>query len=170
MALCCARASALRLPRRSTRGLEVSMGSPACAAAALAVGGAALVAMRPALKTGQLKLGAGAARGSPRPPPARVRAAFVRVPGLQRRRSAVCWYVTRGGRPRPQNPPSLSVPYDASVNSAFPLWFSHRRACEERAWRQMRAKSITPFLLCLLKLAERPICTSYSCRAANPTT
>ena len=61
------------------------MGSPACAAAALVVGGAALVAMRPALKTGKLELGAGAARGSPLPSPARVGAAFARVPQLLRK-------------------------------------------------------------------------------------
>ena len=43
------------------------MGSPACAAAALAVDGAALVAMRPALKTGKHKLGAGADARQPSP-------------------------------------------------------------------------------------------------------
>ena len=169
--MCCARASSARLPRSSTGGLEVSMGSPACAAAALAVGGAALVAMRPALKTGQLKLGAGAARGSPRLAPPRVGAAFSLVPSPRRRRSGVLVCYSRRPRPpRPQNPPSFSVPCDVSVPSAAPRWVSHRRACEERAWRQMRAKSITPFLLCLLKLAERQFCTSYTCRAANPNT
>ena len=91
------------LPRRSARGLELLLRWFACAAAASAVGGAALVAMRPALKTGQLKLGAGAARGSPRLAPPRVGAAFSLVPSPRRRRSGVLVCYSRWSRPpRPQ--------------------------------------------------------------------
>ena len=112
--MCCARASSARLPRWSTGGLELLLRWFACAAAASAVGGAALVAMRPALKTGQLKLGAGAARGSPLLSLARMRAAVARVPGLRRKRSGVLVPCSR--RPRPPRPQTHRA-------SAFPATF-----------------------------------------------
>ena len=147
--MCFARASSARLPRSSTGGLEVSMGSLACAAAAAAVGGAALVAMRPALKTGQLKLGAGAARGSPRLAPPRVGAAFARVPGLRRKRSRVP--VCHSRRPWPPRPQTHRA-------SAFPttlllLRLSHGGFRTPGVPRSVRGVNLTclilSFLLCL---------------------
>ena len=135
--MCCARASALRA--------APTVGAwPRASAALVCLRGGGVGGRRgcprrdgPALKTGQLKLGAGAARGSPLPSPARVGAAFARGPGLRRRRSGVLVPCSRRPRrPRPQNPPSLSVPCDFSVASAAPRWFSHAERAKERAWRQ----------------------------------
>ena len=156
--MCCARASSARLPRSSTGDREVSMGSPACAAAASAVGGAALVAMRPALKTGQLKLGAGAARGSPRLAPPRVGAAFVREPGLRRKRSGVLVPCSR--RPRPPRPQTHRA-------SAFPATFlfprlSHGGFHTPGVPRSVRGVNLTcpivSFCLCLLLFWRCSLC------------
>ena len=74
------------------------MGSPACAAAALAVDGAALVAMRPALKTGKHKPGAGAARRQPSPL-ARTRGSSLRsCAGAAKETQRCAGTLLRGGR------------------------------------------------------------------------
>ena len=147
--LCCARASSARLPRWSTGGLELLLRWFACAAAALAVGGAALVAMRPALKTGQLKLGAGAAR---QPSPlARTRGSSLRSCAAAAKETQRCagMLLAVVAAAAPTNPPSPSVPCDASVAPAFPRWVSQ----PERA-RSVRGVNLTcpivSFCLCLL--------------------
>ena len=114
MALCCARASSARLPRRPTGGLELLLRWSACAAAAYGFDGQPGLGGGHRGKQGKHKLGAGAARGGPLPSPARVGAAFARVPGLPRKRSGVLVPCSR--RPRPPRPQTHRA-------SAFPATF-----------------------------------------------
>ena len=130
--MCFARASSARLPRSSTGGLEVSMGSSCLrAAAASAVDGAALVAMRPALKTGKLSL-VRARREGPGSLASLLRndEAFARVPGLGEGDAAVGWclpFRRRGRRATKTTEPRRSL--QCFVASAAPRWVSG-------AWRQ----------------------------------
>ena len=119
------------------------MGSPACAAAASRRSTGLPRRDAPALKTGQLKLGAGAARVAAlaSPPHAWEQPSFV-CRGYEGD-AAVCWYLTRGSRDgRGHKPTEPQRSLRRFCYFGCPAVGFTRRACQERAWRQMRAKSI----------------------------
>ena len=158
------------LPRSSTRGLELLLRWFACAAAASAVGGAALVAMRPALKTGQLKLGAGAAR---QPSPlARTRGSSLRSCAAAAKETQRCagMLLAVVAAAAPTNPPSLSVPCDASVAPAFPRWVSQPERARSVRGVQFDVPNFFFLPLFAFILAVLTFHASYSFRVANPNT
>ncbi len=127
--------------------------------------------MRPALKTGKHKLGAGADARQPSPlAPTRgssLRSCAGAAKETQRWAGTL---LAAAAAAAPTNPPSLSVPRDVSVPSAAPRWVSHAGRAEERAWRQFDMPNFFFLPLFAFILAVLTKCASYSCRVANPNT